>query len=257
MPFLEQRGLAAGVDLNEAADFLARMVLSYMSAPGRWDLDDPVQVAQLVRSELLAGVVVRTPVRDAAGCRTGGPPADRFVDNETNTDLTFHCADPGGVRSEWCRQGKPARTATGRPRTACSATRSPAPSRVGPTGPGRPAPGPDHRRHPGLPGPARHGQDHRGRHRPAGRGVPGHRVPGVPRRPGRDAGRGGRHRDGPAVLRPRGAPGRGRRPRPRRWSAASSRPPPASAATQPWPTWWSTSPRWSSGTWPSTSRTAC
>jgi len=57
MPYLEQRGLADGVDLAEAADFLARMILSYMSAPGRWDLDDPVQVAQLVRAELLAGVV--------------------------------------------------------------------------------------------------------------------------------------------------------------------------------------------------------
>jgi hypothetical protein len=57
VPYLEQRGMADGVELNEAADFLARMVLSYMSAPGRWDLDDPVQVAQLVRSELLAGVV--------------------------------------------------------------------------------------------------------------------------------------------------------------------------------------------------------
>ena len=49
--------MAEGVDLKEAADFLARMVLSYMSAPGRWDLDDPAQVAQLVRAELLAGVV--------------------------------------------------------------------------------------------------------------------------------------------------------------------------------------------------------
>jgi hypothetical protein len=29
-----------------------------MSAPGRWDLDDPDQVAELVESELLAGVVV-------------------------------------------------------------------------------------------------------------------------------------------------------------------------------------------------------
>jgi AcrR family transcriptional regulator len=58
VPYLEQRGLADGVDLGEAADFLARMILSYMSAPGRWDLDDPVQVAQLVRAELLAGVVV-------------------------------------------------------------------------------------------------------------------------------------------------------------------------------------------------------
>jgi hypothetical protein len=57
VPYLEQRGVAEGVDLAEAADFLARMVLSYMSAPGRWDLDDPGQVAQLVRAELLAGVV--------------------------------------------------------------------------------------------------------------------------------------------------------------------------------------------------------
>jgi AcrR family transcriptional regulator len=57
VPYLEQRGVAQGVNLKEAADFLARMVLSYMSAPGRWDLDDPAQVAQLVRAELLAGVV--------------------------------------------------------------------------------------------------------------------------------------------------------------------------------------------------------
>src|ERR1700736_5413994 len=56
VPYLEQRGVAAGVDLKEAADFLARMVLSYMSSPGRWDLDDPGQVAQLVRAELLARV---------------------------------------------------------------------------------------------------------------------------------------------------------------------------------------------------------
>ncbi len=57
-PYLEERGLVAGVDLQDAADFLARMVLTYISAPGRWDLDDPDQVARLVRSELLAGMVV-------------------------------------------------------------------------------------------------------------------------------------------------------------------------------------------------------
>ncbi|MGO8873404.1 MAG: TetR/AcrR family transcriptional regulator [Acidimicrobiales bacterium] len=56
-PYLEQRGVAPGVERKEAADFLARMILSYMSAPGRWDLDDATQVAQLVRAELLAGVV--------------------------------------------------------------------------------------------------------------------------------------------------------------------------------------------------------
>jgi AcrR family transcriptional regulator len=62
-PYLEDRGLAPGVDLADAADFLARMVLSYISAPGRWDLDDPEQVARLVRSELLAGVVVPARTR--------------------------------------------------------------------------------------------------------------------------------------------------------------------------------------------------
>jgi AcrR family transcriptional regulator len=61
-PYLEARGVLPGVDLQEAADFLARMVLSYIVAPGRWDLEDPDQVAELVEAELLAGVV--------------GPPAD-------------------------------------------------------------------------------------------------------------------------------------------------------------------------------------
>lgn len=61
VPYLERRGVAPGVDPEEAADFLARMVLSYMSAPGRWDLEDPDQVAQLVRAELLAGVVRGLP----------------------------------------------------------------------------------------------------------------------------------------------------------------------------------------------------
>ncbi len=65
VPYLEQRGVAAGVDLNQAADFLARMVLSYMASPGRWDLDDPAQVAQLVRAELLPGVVTRPGDRGA------------------------------------------------------------------------------------------------------------------------------------------------------------------------------------------------
>ena len=67
VPYLAQRGVAQGVDLDEAADFLARMVLSYMSAPGRWDLDDPDQVARLVESELLAGVVA------GPGPGRGGP----------------------------------------------------------------------------------------------------------------------------------------------------------------------------------------
>jgi AcrR family transcriptional regulator len=61
LPYLERHALARGVDARQAADFLARMILSYISSPGRWDLADPDQVATLVRTELLAGIVA--PVR--------------------------------------------------------------------------------------------------------------------------------------------------------------------------------------------------
>jgi len=60
VPYLERHGLAPGVDARQAADFLARMILSYISSPGRWDLSDPHQVATLVRTELLAGIVSPT-----------------------------------------------------------------------------------------------------------------------------------------------------------------------------------------------------
>jgi hypothetical protein len=58
VPHLLAHGLADGVEVHEAADLLARMILSYISSPGHWDLTDPAQVATLVRTELLAGVVV-------------------------------------------------------------------------------------------------------------------------------------------------------------------------------------------------------
>jgi AcrR family transcriptional regulator len=56
-PYLARHRLAPGVGVPEAADFLARMVLSYISSSGRWALDDPGQVARLVRAELLAGIL--------------------------------------------------------------------------------------------------------------------------------------------------------------------------------------------------------
>lgn len=56
-PYLGAERLAPGVGVPQAAGFLARMVLSYISAPGRWDLDDPDQVARLVRAELLGGIL--------------------------------------------------------------------------------------------------------------------------------------------------------------------------------------------------------
>ncbi|MGH9185298.1 MAG: TetR/AcrR family transcriptional regulator [Acidimicrobiales bacterium] len=50
--------LRPGVDPDEAADYLARMVLSYISTGGGWDLDDPDEVRRLVRTQFLAGVLV-------------------------------------------------------------------------------------------------------------------------------------------------------------------------------------------------------
>jgi AcrR family transcriptional regulator len=45
----------AGIDPAEAADYVARMFLSWIGSPGRWDLTDRVQVRTLVQTELLAG----------------------------------------------------------------------------------------------------------------------------------------------------------------------------------------------------------
>jgi AcrR family transcriptional regulator len=55
-PYLVRHGMADGPALDAAADFLARMVLSYIASPGRWDLNDPAQVSRLVRAELLSGI---------------------------------------------------------------------------------------------------------------------------------------------------------------------------------------------------------
>jgi AcrR family transcriptional regulator len=46
-----------GVDLDQATRFVATMGLSLMSTPGRFDLEDPVVVHDLVRRELLGGIL--------------------------------------------------------------------------------------------------------------------------------------------------------------------------------------------------------
>jgi AcrR family transcriptional regulator len=48
--------LRPGVDLDRAAEYLARAILSLIGAPGRWDLDDPADVRELVAVELLGGI---------------------------------------------------------------------------------------------------------------------------------------------------------------------------------------------------------
>jgi len=58
---LGRERLCPGVEPAEAADLLARLTLSFMGTPGTWDLGDPAAVRSLVRSQLLAGVLVQAP----------------------------------------------------------------------------------------------------------------------------------------------------------------------------------------------------
>ena len=56
VPYLEREELRPGLDAEEAADYVARLLMSFIGAQGRWDLTDRAQVRQLVRTEVLAGV---------------------------------------------------------------------------------------------------------------------------------------------------------------------------------------------------------
>ena len=62
-PLLDEVDLAEGVDPDEAAEWLARNVLSFLMAAGQWDLDDRAEVRRLVREQILAGVVRPGPDR--------------------------------------------------------------------------------------------------------------------------------------------------------------------------------------------------
>lgn len=54
---LDGEALLPGVDRGQAADWLARMGLSFILAEGQWDLSDPAAVRRLVRGELLVGIL--------------------------------------------------------------------------------------------------------------------------------------------------------------------------------------------------------
>ena len=56
-PFLEREPLADGVDVAEAAEYLARMFLTYLGNEGSWDLSDPDQLHRLVRTQFLGGIL--------------------------------------------------------------------------------------------------------------------------------------------------------------------------------------------------------
>lgn len=49
--------LCPGVTPEDGADWLARIGISLILAPGRWDLEDPVVVRRLVRERLLVGIL--------------------------------------------------------------------------------------------------------------------------------------------------------------------------------------------------------
>jgi AcrR family transcriptional regulator len=57
VPYLSGERIVAGIDVHQTADLLARMILSYITSPGRWDLTDASQVSDLVRTEMLSGVI--------------------------------------------------------------------------------------------------------------------------------------------------------------------------------------------------------
>jgi AcrR family transcriptional regulator len=56
-PYLERETLRPGIDVHDAAEYVARLLLSFISAEGQWDLSDPAQVRQLVRTEVLSGIL--------------------------------------------------------------------------------------------------------------------------------------------------------------------------------------------------------
>jgi len=61
LPYLEREQRAGrardGLDLDAAAEHLARMTLSLIASPGATDLTDPAARRRLVREELLGGVL--------------------------------------------------------------------------------------------------------------------------------------------------------------------------------------------------------
>jgi AcrR family transcriptional regulator len=60
-PLLEAERLCPDVTAEEAADWLARMILSFIVGQGSWDLGDRASVHRLVNEQLLAGILAPEP----------------------------------------------------------------------------------------------------------------------------------------------------------------------------------------------------
>ena len=57
VPQLAAERLRPGLTVDAAADYLARMLVSFLGSPGRWGLADACERRRLVDHELLAGVL--------------------------------------------------------------------------------------------------------------------------------------------------------------------------------------------------------
>jgi AcrR family transcriptional regulator len=55
--WLADEALRPGVDVDDAAEYLARVFLTFLVNQGSWDLADPDQVRVLVHTKFLAGVL--------------------------------------------------------------------------------------------------------------------------------------------------------------------------------------------------------
>lgn len=55
--FLDPAPRRDGLDIDEASDYLTRMLLSHIGTAGRWDMDDEESVRRLVRTQFLTGIV--------------------------------------------------------------------------------------------------------------------------------------------------------------------------------------------------------
>jgi AcrR family transcriptional regulator len=60
-PYLAAADLRPGLTVDVAGEYLARMMLSFIGAQGQWDLTDRAEVARLVESEFLAGILAPSP----------------------------------------------------------------------------------------------------------------------------------------------------------------------------------------------------
>ncbi len=69
---LRSEALAPGVAVDEAAEYLARLFLTYLGHGGSWNLEDPGQVQRLVASQFVGGILATPDATDVTS-----PPGSR------------------------------------------------------------------------------------------------------------------------------------------------------------------------------------